>query len=91
MDFGNSPSLMYCYKVLRDRPVRCWTCGRRRMAGSLWFFCCVIVISWNCLDVRKTGAVIAERCDGLLWRYGIAMKSVGLDRAGAAYANSDGI
>ena len=23
MDLGNSPSLMYWYKVLRDRPVRC--------------------------------------------------------------------
>lgn len=43
--FGKSPSLLYWASVLRDRPVRYSTCGRRRMAGSCSIFCCMSVIS----------------------------------------------
>ena len=32
--------------VLRESPVRVWTCLRRRKAGSRWIVCVIFVTPW---------------------------------------------
>ena len=41
------------YNVLRDRPVRCCTCGRRRMVGSFEILVCMAVSSWKLMNAGQ--------------------------------------